>query len=169
MNSRGIRAFSLGIILSVSTIGSYYYLANAKDMKISDGAAKAQLTNKGYVILTSEEYKKIKQQATEGKDVTQPEITKNEEKGESPPAPIGGEPVQAEKEKKVIVYNLEVGSGMSSGEIADLLAANKIIESQREFRQFLISNKYQTNIQVGTFELTNEMSYQQIAKIITKN
>ena len=68
----------------------------------------------------------------------------------------------------IINFQLEVESGMTSSEIATKLAQNKIVEDEEDFAEYLIKNGYQTDIQLGSYSLTNRMSYDQIAKMITK-
>ena len=57
---------------------------------------------------------------------------------------------------------------MTSSEIATKLAQNKIVKEEEDFAEYLIKNDYQTDIQLGSYSLTNRMSYDQIAKMITK-
>ena len=57
---------------------------------------------------------------------------------------------------------------MTSSEIAAKLAQNKIVMDEEDFAEYLIKNDYQTDIQLGSYSLTNRMSYDQIAKMITK-
>ena len=57
---------------------------------------------------------------------------------------------------------------MTSSEIAAKLAQNKIVMDEEDFAEYLIKNDYQTDIQMGSYSLTNRMSYDQIAKMITK-
>lgn len=57
---------------------------------------------------------------------------------------------------------------MSSGEIAKVLEDNHIVKDRQEFAQYLIAHNDQAKIQLGTYNLTSSMNYNQIAKIITK-
>lgn len=58
---------------------------------------------------------------------------------------------------------------MTTGEISLQLRNAEIIEDEVEFEQFLIKNGYNTKVQIGIFQLHNKMTYEEIAKIITKN
>jgi cell division protein YceG involved in septum cleavage len=50
-----------------------------------------------------------------------------------------------------------------------LLAKSSIVDSAEDFGTYLEEFGYSTNIQLGTFELKPEMSYKDIAKLITKS
>lgn len=155
MNKRGLRAFSFGILFAVSVLGAYYYFLEQKDHRpISSENAKKTLSNEGYVILSADEYKKLKQQTKQ-----------------QPPQPAKQQQTKAEADQqnatKQTAYQLVVTSGMSSGEIAKILAEQHIIENENEFARYLTSHNYQTKIQIGTYSLSNTMDYEQIAKKIT--
>lgn len=158
MNKRNIRAFSFGIIFAVSLLGSYHFYFDSD--RFSEKDAKHFLKDRGYKVLTNEEFNKltktVQEKETKGSRPVKEKPSDDEEKsGDS------GDPV--------IIYRLEVKSGMNSEEIAIQLAANKIIADQKDFEQFLESNGYNTKIQLGIFELTNKMSHEEIANIITKS
>ncbi|WML47510.1 hypothetical protein RCG23_19145 [Neobacillus sp. PS3-34] len=57
MNSRGVRAFALGIFFTACVIGSYYFNINKVETIPS---AKKQLEDKGYIVLSPNEYKMLK-------------------------------------------------------------------------------------------------------------
>ncbi len=69
----------------------------------------------------------------------------------------------ASSEKKV----LTIVSGMWSDKVARELQAMGLVESASEFDQYLIQNGYADKIVVGTFEIPEGASYQEIAGIIT--
>lgn len=61
MNKRTVRAFALGILFSVSLIGSaYYFLQNGKS---SLSKAKQSLEEKGYIVLSKSEYTNLQKQS----------------------------------------------------------------------------------------------------------
>ncbi len=168
MNKRSVRSFAFGLILAVTLIGSVYYGqkdSEPSSMEIEE--ATSFLANKGYMILKKSEYNALKGQALIQEEETKPKSETNQEKTETkvdtktnPPAP--------ETKDSIINFQLEVVSGMTSSEIAAKLAENKIVDDEEDFAEHLIKNDYQTDIQVGSYSLTNKMSYDQIAKMITK-
>lgn len=158
MNKQGLRAFSLGMIFTVSILGTYYYSSSQDQTKVSDNAAKSQLEKDGYVVLTSADYQNMKKKVTNHQSaVPKAEIKKGIKKQQGNAA-----------KNQIITYQLRVVSGMSSENIAKLLEENNIIENGAEFSRFLVSHQFQTKIQLGTYHLTNNMSYEEIAKLITK-
>lgn len=66
-------------------------------------------------------------------------------------------------EKKVIT----IVSGMWSDQVARELQAMGVVESATDFDQYLIKNGYANRIVVGTFQIPEQASYEEIAKIIT--
>ncbi|SFA96136.1 MULTISPECIES: endolytic transglycosylase MltG [unclassified Bacillus (in: firmicutes)] len=165
MNSRVIRAFALGIVFAVSILGTYYYV---KDVGVSgelnEQSAKKYLEKKNFVVLTSDEYKKtqFKEKAVKKETAAKKKESPTTSSIEKPAAPV-------EKKPEVINYSLYIVSGMTSGEIAEVLAKQKIVANKFEFEQYLIKNNYHTEVQLGTFEVNSEMTYEEIAKVITKS
>lgn len=72
-------------------------------------------------------------------------------------------PTKAVGEKKVIT----IVSGMWSDQVARELQAMGVVESATEFDQYLVKNGYANRIVVGTFQIPEGASYEEIANIIT--
>lgn len=160
MNKQGLRAFAFGIIFTVSILGTYYFnYANESQAKFDETAAKKQLQKKGYIVLTDAEYQNMEKRLTGSHSAA----TKAKDQ-----KAVNSQNNHA-NESKISTYTLKVASGMSSGEIAKLLEEHKIIENGDEFGQFLVAHQFQTKIQLGTYRLTNQMDYQEIAGLITKS
>lgn len=157
MNKRGIQAFSFGIIFTVSLLGSYYFYFEKSNVQTIN-EAKSLLKSKGYTILTQVEYQQLKEKKTSQIKSTITPQKKEQSKKQT---------VTQNTDEKA--YQLQVTTGMASGEIAKLLAENKIIENAMEFERYLITHHYETKVQLGTYSLTNKMDYKQLAKIITKS
>ena len=168
MNKRSVRSFAFGLILAVTLIGSIYYFQNdSKQPTLEVNEATSLLEKKGYIVLKESEYNTLKDKAPIQDEKKQPEdkeipIPENTERKVEipPPAENTGD--------SIINFQLEVESGMTSSEIATKLAQNKIVKDEEDFAEYLIKNDYQTDIQLGSYSLTNRMSYDQIAKMITK-
>ncbi len=63
---------------------------------------------------------------------------------------------------------ITVSSGMSSETIAALLEDAGLIDSASEFNSYLVSNGYDSRLEVGSFDLEADMTYEEIAKILIK-
>mgnify|MGYP001394851508 FL=1 len=62
----------------------------------------------------------------------------------------------------------EIRQGMSLQDIARSLEGIKIIDNRKEFTDFMIKNGHEKNIQPGEYTFTRGMSFEEIAKTITK-
>jgi hypothetical protein len=178
MNRLTLRAFSLGMLITAGLIGAFYFFSKDDYINLSDSkAAKASVKENGYILLSEKEYNELKGRTAEETESSQAE-DKPAKEGDKP-AKEGDKKADAEEkpkqdeqenkaEPKVITYKITISSGMDTGEIASQLAAAKIITNESAFKQYLISSGMHTKIQLGTFELNNEMTSQQIATVITK-
>ncbi|WNS74302.1 hypothetical protein RRV45_15435 [Bacillus sp. DTU_2020_1000418_1_SI_GHA_SEK_038] len=156
MNKRNTRAFAFGIIVSVCIIGSFYFSDmkedNPEELIIEN--AKALLAEHGYVVLKKDQFHEKEKENIE------------EPKNTEPPKQPSSTPKSAEA---VTVYTLEIISGMVSHDIAVMLEKEEMIDDAVQFETYLEENGYSKRLQLGSFELKADMSYKQIAKIITKS
>lgn len=174
MNRQSLRAFAFGMLFSVSAIGSYYFIFEDKrEVNLTDEEAKELLKSSGFEVLTAKEFEEVKKAAIEdyAKEQEKSKEIEDKEKAENETIEENEEQEDStdKEEEKVLTYELEIKSGMSTAEISSLLVNAGIIGDAAEFEQYLISENYNTKVQVGTFELTNKMSIDEIARIITKS
>ncbi|PAD24659.1 hypothetical protein CHH55_17945 [Niallia circulans] len=160
MKKHSLRSFAIGMLLSASIIGSFYYYLENKGQEhamISVSEATSYLQKKGFTVLAEDEYNNLQKQIAEKKQ-EQAKSAAKEKKQEEP----------KEEQHENIAYTLKVKSGMSISQIAELLYKEKIVKDQEEFETYLIDNGYHTKIQVGSFPLTSDMSHKKIAETLTK-
>ncbi|MCM1307934.1 MAG: hypothetical protein NC223_04980 [Butyrivibrio sp.] len=86
-----------------------------------------------------------------------PEPTTPEPTTPEPPAPSVGS------------VNIEIRSGMYSEAVSRLLFETGIIPNAAEFNLYLENNGFAERIAVGTFMVSSDMSYEQLARIITRS
>ena len=65
-------------------------------------------------------------------------------------------------------YTLIVKAGMTPEDIGDLLTQNGIIEDPSVFSKYMSDRNRTTQIQVGEYIVTKEMSLKQIVHTVTK-
>lgn len=65
-------------------------------------------------------------------------------------------------------FNFSITAGMSSEKVAASLKAMGLVEDSADFNKFLVNNGYASKIRVGTFELQDGWSYNEIASKLTK-
>jgi hypothetical protein len=69
---------------------------------------------------------------------------------------------------KYITAEITVTSGMGSEDIAKLVQKAGIIDDYKDFDNYLNQNGYSQKLSVNTFNLNSGMSYEEIAKELTK-
>lgn len=83
------------------------------------------------------------------------------EKPTEAPTEVPSEPAAAEAV-------LTISPGMYSESVSAELVRLGIITNQKEFNSYLVNNGYAECIQTGDFKIKADMSYDEIARIITK-
>lgn len=173
MANNSLKSFASGMIIATSIFTAVYYFQpfNKREQKIVENdtltneEVQAYLNSNGYIsipeqtydelVAKSKEFEAIKNQTQKASEPKPPE---QKETVPIPPSP--------EVEKKI--FTLTVKSGMDSIQIANLLENAGIVDSGREFEQFLTKKDWTRSIQVGTYQLNSSMSYEEIGTIITK-
>jgi len=164
MNKIHLRAFAFGLLLSTCIFGSYYYLSGESGAaaKLSNKELIAQIEDKGYKVVEQKAYEELEAKAKDTEATPSEEETKEAEQTDT--VKEEEQPAEAVKE-----YKLNIISGMQSSEIATLLKDAGIITDAFDFEQYLINTGYHTKVQLGEFVVKSDMTYEQLAKIITKS
>lgn len=171
MASNSLRSFASGMIIATSIFTGVYYFQpfNKEEQKIvenhtiTDEEVQQYLNNKGYIAIPEQTHDELIAKSKEY------EVIKNQkelaQKPTEPKPPEQKETVQVPVKK---TYTLAVKSGMDSIQIANKLEKSGIVDSGKKFEQFLTKKDWTRSIQVGTYELTSSMSYEEIGLIITR-
>ena len=77
-------------------------------------------------------------------------------------------PTEAPREPAAAEAVLTISPGMYSESVSAELVRLGIITNQKEFNSYLVNNGYAECIQTGDFKIKADMSYDEIARIITK-
>ena len=77
-------------------------------------------------------------------------------------------PTEAPTEPAAAEAVLTISPGMYSESVSAELVRLGIITNQKEFSSYLVNNGYAECIQTGDFKIKADMSYDEIARIITK-
>jgi hypothetical protein len=62
---------------------------------------------------------------------------------------------------------IDIRSGMNSIDVSLILEQQAIVKNQKDFEQYLVDNKINERIQIGQYELNSEMTFAEIAELIT--
>ena len=185
MTRSTLRSFAFGVILSTSMIGLFLYL-NPKDNQpsmneLNDENVKEYVENQGKVIISKKTYHLLLSlQERLNKEGQAPEQSLKSEELPSYENNIKNQHTMEKTSKKeqdnhlnnknrqIISYTLVVEKGMNSIEIAELLEEKQIINDADLFEQYLNENNLSRYIQIGTYQLNNSMSFEELGKTITK-
>jgi len=159
MTRQSVQAFAGGMILATAVLAGAFYLTDngkaeaSKDAQnISETDVKTYLKDKQQVSLKREEY----QQLLHYKETALKQDASSQNKKEK------------EAEKKDSKYKLEIKSGMSTAEIADLLAKGKVISSADDFKDYVKKTGNESKIRAGKYELKRGDSLKNIVKTLSK-
>ncbi|MCA1055743.1 endolytic transglycosylase MltG [Rossellomorea aquimaris] len=159
MTSNPLRSFASGLLVAATIIGAFYLFGpsqaessekatkTVKTEKLSEDQMIEQLTSKGFVVHTEDEWNKQMAKANEQKE-------KKPEK----------------KNDDGVVYRtiLNVSMGMTSIDIGNALEEAKIIDDGMKFYKEVENRGLENELRPGTFQIESGMSMDEIISIIFK-
>src|SRR5699024_1846552 len=149
------RFFSLGLFVASLIIFIFYNYFEEPEANPND-FSKEELVeiieDDGYRVITEEDYISYTVNEDENNEALNIEEKELEEE---------------ENQDNNIEYTFEITAGMMPHEVIALVEEEDIIEDADKFSEFMDKNDYSPYIQQGEFELTSDMSDEDIAKEIT--
>ncbi|WP_449536981.1 hypothetical protein [Ferdinandcohnia sp. Marseille-Q9671] len=161
-----LRGISIGIVVSTIVYG-YFYYNDKQEKDFTEAQINEYLEANGLRKITIDEYNRLqKQEQPEASDPKNKETKMESPKeiAESTEPPASEQKEQPEKNN----YVLTIDPGMYSTQIAESLEIAGIITDSTVFNDYLVEHNLNTAIQVGTYEVSHEMSIEEIADMITK-
>ncbi|AST06776.1 aminodeoxychorismate lyase [Anoxybacillus flavithermus] len=132
------RAFAAGMLFATTILAIVHYT-----------------NDKQYHIISEQQYEQIIAERNELAEKL--EKLKKETDKTTPP----------EKEK-VYIYTLTIAKGEASRDVANRLEQSHIIDDAQSFLTYLDTHQLTRALRSGTYIVTSDMSYEQIAQKITK-
>ncbi|WP_416147370.1 hypothetical protein ACM26V_14190 [Salipaludibacillus sp. HK11] len=154
-----------------------------EDIEVTEEDVQTYIESEGLFIVSADEYdslyefadyeeinselEQVKEELAENKEslkVAEDEAEEAQEALEAAEDESGSTSSEADT---VYQLYLVVGSGMSSGEIANILEDSNIIDDAGDFRQYIDDEDLVMHIRIGNYQLDSSMSVREIAEIIT--
>ncbi|GGC91787.1 hypothetical protein GCM10007216_23130 [Thalassobacillus devorans] len=153
-----VRGFSLGLLASSLVYFLVMHFVGFPEAKSLQEETE-DVPKEGHILIEETELEEMlyNQYELGLKEKKQAPLT-NDERVDSAP-----------KDNIVTSTTLEIEPGMNSETIAEFLVGEGLIISKVNFKQYLDEAGYSRNLQIGQFKLDSEMTYQEIAKLITSN
>lgn len=115
---------------------------------------------------TQKELEVIKKELAISQTLTSEGEPKKETASET--KPIEQQEPEKEVETTVIKKKISVQAGSSSADLSGTLERAHLIEDASKFDTYMKENGYAGKIQIGTFELNSDMSFKEMADVLTK-
>ncbi|MFD1018759.1 hypothetical protein [Thalassobacillus hwangdonensis] len=165
-----IRAFALGLLTVSAILGISYLTQDTTDTSAETTPPTNQemidhLSSEGYEVSSTtapEEHSSMDKQPE--KESGSENIPENQENTSDESQ---NEEESSENQDNSEGYQLTVETGMSSMDISRELNEAGLLEDVDSFDDYMQAKDYSRFIQIGTFKVTEDMSYREIADTIT--
>ncbi len=173
---QSIRFFSIGLLTaSLLLLGFYYFLndsAASSDIPVEEMIAEIEsnghrvITEKEFIAYTINNETEVDSDQESKKD-DKKEKSSNKKKSNDKKNSSKDKKKKEDKKDEIIKAKFTTKDGVVTQEVADILVDEKIIDDRQKFVEYLDDNDYSSYLQVGTFEVTSDMSMKEIAEVIT--
>ncbi|SDB99117.1 hypothetical protein SAMN05421734_103281 [Pelagirhabdus alkalitolerans] len=165
-----LRAFALGLITATLIILVYHYqfediTHEVEQEELTDLEMINRLEAEGYFISQDEptlDEVEPESYTEDNEDENEDESDDENNVSEADSDLENDEQNEADNDQ----FILTIEEGMTVSQVADYLIVASIIDSREEFTDFLSEHDYGTNIQVGQFELSRDMSLEEVVDTI---
>ncbi len=178
MTKTGLRGFALGIFITCALVAIYTYVIapsspspNSKgkialtEQKVSD-----YLASQGKIAVdqaTFNKWQNTEQNASNSSSNTDSKKT-TASKGKDASSHSSATSTDSSNQKVVVKTTIHIKNGMGVWDVAKQLQQDKIIKDQQALYDYMLKNKLDKYLQLGTFTLSSDMTLQQIAHAISK-
>ena len=157
-----IRAFALGLATATALLTFTFYQTSGQNESktFTDQEAIKHLENKNYHVLSQSSFENLQQK--EAKETTNQNSSKEKEQHQD-------DEKSEETKTQATSFSLMIKPGMLTSTISEELKQAGIIKDQAAFEVFLKDEEYSRSIQIGTYKLNSDMTFEAIANKITGN
>ena len=170
-----LRGLGIGILVTAAILTIVYHTKGS----MSDSQIMKRAAQLGMVMASTEEdtlfaqttqvNTTIEETGTISVEETTTVVQTTEAVTEAPTEKPTEAPTKAPTEPAAAEAVLTISPGMYSESVSAELVRLGIITNQKEFNSYLVNNGYAERIQTGDFKIKADMSYDEIARIITKS
>ena len=166
-----LRGLGIGILVTAAILTIVYHtkgsMSDSQIMKRAEqlGMVMASTEEDTLFAQTTQDDTTIEETGTISVEETTTVVETTEAVTEAPTEKTTEAPTEAPAAEAV----LTISPGMYSESVSAELVRLGIITNQKEFNSYLVNNGYAERIQTGDFKIKADMSYDEIARIITKS
>lgn len=170
-----LRGLGIGILVTAAILTIVYHTKGS----MSDSQIKKRAAQLGMVMASTEDdtlfaqttqaETTIEETGTISVEETTTVVETTEAVTEAPTEKPTEAPTEKPTEPAAAKAVLTISPGMYSESVSAELARLGIITNQKEFNSYLVNNGYAERIQTGDFKVKADMSYEEIARIITRS
>lgn len=184
-----VRSFSVGLIAAgLVTLLVFYTFgeSNSDEMTYSTEELITLIEEDGYRVVTADEYisytvtsaqkdtdtanaedESEKESETDAEKENQEDNASSEETDVEEETEEIVEEEEVVEEETVTTVSINIPSGMASLDVSRLLENENVVNDAEEFNEYLLQNGYSQRVQLGSHELTTDMSFFEVAEALS--
>ncbi|HET7658699.1 MAG TPA: hypothetical protein VFK37_10420, partial [Bacillales bacterium] len=168
MTKRGMRGFAAGLWVAAVVLAYYYYMGpkpkptEAKPTEVTQAQVQTYLASHSEVAVDAKKYESLKDASKKASSDKSDDKSKSDSSDKSSKQSNDKSSSSSDKETKsnnqVKTYTLKVTSGMTGGEIGNMLERAGILSNGYQLAKYLENHNLENKVQLGTFTIKSNMS-----------
>lgn len=171
-----VRSFSIGLLTAgLIMLAVFYFLEEGNNDQVTMPTEEmiSHIEQDGFRVLTEKEYIAFSVTNAQEKDDTETKETPSEEEenateeNEANETEEDNNSNEAEEKSTPVTKTINIENGMASSHISSMLEDENLVDDGEAFNSYLQDNDYSLRVQLGQHELTEGMTYFEIAEELT--
>lgn len=178
MSKDSLRGFAGGLIIAAALFAVFYYQVfhipnKTAAASINQSSVNKYLSNNKQVAVNKNDYAAMKDAIKQANAKANSQSSNNKTSSDTKKSNTTGSTPQSSSKNsssnsKVYQADITIKSGMSSAEVSSQLKNKNIIKDDNNFNNYLESHQLMRYVQIGTFHVSSDMSFAQLANVITR-
>jgi hypothetical protein len=177
MTKHGMRGFASGIIATTAVVALFHFQLTPKSEATTDSNAsltentvQKYLNSHGEIAVDKEMFNKWQNSEKKGTSKSTDSNTKSDDKtsDKSTKDNSSGSDTTTES-PQVYKATVQVTQGMTTSDVAAELESQHVIKNKYDLIHYVVNNKLEPYLQLGTFTLSSDMTIAQIASKLTNH
>lgn len=165
-----MRGFASGIIATTAIIGLVYFqmtpsseATSANSAPITENAVQSYLASQGEIAVDKKMFDKWQESEKQTKSDNSGQKDQSSKKDTS----TKGDSTTKAKQSTVNTATVQVTQGMMTSDVAAILESKHVIKNKYDLIHYVVNNKLEPYLQLGTYTLSSDMTIAQIASKLT--
>lgn len=177
MTKHGMRGFASGVIVATAIVGLFYFQVEPKTEattagnQLTEKTVQNYLNSNGEIAVDKKMFDKWQSSEKQNADASKTKDSSKKTEDQASKDDKAKTDSSTTKKEAPTVYKatVQVKEGMTTSDVAAALVSQHVIKDKYDLINYVVNNKLEPYLQLGTYTLSSDMTIAQIAAKITSH